>query len=531
MDKTLNHFIALTVFLIGLNTNLVSANGDSVARKDICFGEGCSTYRSSARAPTSGADPEITSIQETEIKIEFDPSQIELPTYNFNNEVDYGEKWGLERDLLTTTSPKGTPTTAADNEYFTSDEYSRWLSALRQCEPRAQKAEECCGRPERCLTDTDGKVGEGNAAAGQMIQMLMGAAVQLPASITSMCDRAGTAAQAATAMNTYLAAKCADKARQCNSACKSTRDQVRRVYDRMRRTDDGYEEISELYDKYYAAMERCSGTANQSAMLANQAYTSQLSKQFSDLCKKQASSDTDVETDQFANPNCNTPGAANTAICQSYCGRAGASADPNCQGYFASLNQQPGFSTPNLPEAEANPFANIGLDDEGSQETQFQDVNAVANKSTGGSGGGGGAGLGGGASGGSGADGGAQGGAHGGEGYDTKIDRGLASGNGYVGPMLRTGSGGGFSGYGQGGAITDKTKGKPFNLKDFLPGGAKNKVAFRGLASSLPDVAPAHADIFQKVSDRFYALCLRDALYDCENLRKQKRTTTNRAGP
>jgi hypothetical protein len=137
--------------------------------------------------------------------------------------------------------------------------------------------------------------------------------------------------------------------------------------------------------------------------------------------------------------------------------------------------------------------------------------------------GGGGLGGGGGASGG-GSDP-ARGGGKTGGGYDTGILRGVASGNGYsVGPRVSTGNNGGFSGYGASGKAGN-VLGSAFNLKDYLPGGKSGPVknTFRGLASKLADVGPAHDDIFEKISNRFYQICLRDALYDCENLKKTKR--------
>src|SRR5690606_28853762 len=107
-------------------------------------------------------------------------------------------------------------------------------------------------------------------------------------------------------------------------------------------------------------------------------------------------------------------------------------------------------------------------------------------------------------------------------GYNTDILGNTRLGNGYTNPVMRnTASGGGWAGY-SGRGRTPASQGKPFNPKDYLPGGRldpKRKLA--GLAGAIPDVAPVHGDIFKNISRKFYQICLRDRLYDCSTLRKQ----------
>ncbi|MCB0350977.1 MAG: hypothetical protein KDD38_07325, partial [Bdellovibrionales bacterium] len=106
--------------------------------------------------------------------------------------------------------------------------------------------------------------------------------------------------------------------------------------------------------------------------------------------------------------------------------------------------------------------------------------------------------------------------------------KGTISGGGYSpNAYMRTGSGSGFASYGRSSAITASAR--PFNLNDYLPRDkAKRKLAIRRLASlASARVSPSQIDIFKKVTNRYYQLCLRDALYDCASLRKMKSVNKN----
>jgi hypothetical protein len=352
----------------------------------------------------------------------------------------------------------------------------------------------------------------------QIVGLLGSTALSLPGSMSQMCGRMKSVGMTMTALNGYLAAKCQSKVAVCKQACRPIADEIRRE---LRASDTERERlIRKQYDDYLAADGVCDSSNNASWKMAQQAVGNQLGTKFADMCKQATNTNPNSTDDQFANPNCNSPANATTPMCQSYCTRPGGRNDPNCAGYYAAIGGgQNGNGRGETSKANSSLF-NIPNDPEGDQFADPQDVAAVGRTTPTGSGGSGVSLGGGGDAGGGGGDYGSGGG--GGDGYNTKIDRGLNSGNGYSVGSLRTGGGGGFSGYGTGGAITDKG-GKPFSLKDFLPGGDKNKVKFRGLASALPDVSPAHTDIFKKVSDRFFQICQRDALYDCSTLKKMKR--------
>jgi hypothetical protein len=388
------------------------------------------------------------------------------------------------------------------------------------CQKASQVADRCCGRPETCMGEPSVDESKDDTIGGQIVGLLGSTALSLPGSVSQMCGRMKSVGMAMTALNGYLAAKCQSKVAQCRSACSEPAKRVQAAI-KAAETKSDVATIERRYYDYISADSVCDSSNNASWKMAQQAVGNQLGSKFADMCKQATSTNPNAEEDAFASTNCNTPSAATTPMCQSYCTRPGGRNDPNCAGYYAAIGNGQNGNGRSETSASNSSLFNIPNDPEGDQFADPQDVEAVGRKAPT-TGGGGGVSLGGGGDGGGGGgDYGSGGG--GGDGYNTKIDRGLNSGNGYSVGSMRVGGGGGFSGYGSGGAITDKG-GKPFSLKDFLPGGDKNKVKFRGLASALPDVSPAHTDIFKKVSDRFFQICQRDALYDCSTLKKMKRT-------
>jgi hypothetical protein len=76
-------------------------------------------------------------------------------------------------------------------------------------------------------------------------------------------------------------------------------------------------------------------------------------------------------------------------------------------------------------------------------------------------------------------------------------------------------------GYQASGGSTSHTASNTEYLKSFLPGSSRNPASVsvtRGgpvSRSTTAVILPAHHDLFQKVSDRYLAVCLRGVLYDC----------------
>lgn len=414
-----------------------------------------------------------------------------------------------------------------EKEYYDEQlkkKYDSELSA-NKCETDRKVAEECCANPESCFGKADGEYtdkDEKRSQYSQLFAMLRGTALNFPASsISAMCGKMKQIGNVTAGLNLYLGERCGGYVRQCKSSCNSIVADIKSNPD-CQHTSDGCRAILSDYE---VSLNDCATYDNQTLRMRQQAAVQVMSSKFADMCEnasKSSKPDTTTGGDLFANPDCSNPTAAATPFCQAKCTQPGAASDPSCAG-FPGLNNGGPESNIGLLGGSDNPFSGVlPGEDEGTQGAVTPDIAAAGNRSTGGQGGGGSAGLGGGGGAGGGGDEGSQG-YGGGGGYDTGILKGTQSGNGYssVGGTLRSGTGGGFSGYGGGRAITDK--GKPFNLKDYLPGGNKTKPTFRGLASASADIAPAHADIFKKVTDRFYQVCLRNALYDCATLQKIKK--------
>ena len=392
-------------------------------------------------------------------------------------------------------------------------------SSLETCEKEEKIAAECCGNPERCFKKPDGEENENEGIFGQVLQIGLSTALTLPSnSIAGQCAKLGSVSNLVTGINMYLSVQCGKYVGQCKKACKGKIEELKND----QRCQSG-SFCDDVIAKYESSLEECKTADNQSARLAAQAIAAQTSARLSKICKNLAEDETNRSgEDLFANPDCTTPGSASTPFCQALCKDASPN-DARCSGFF---NRDPngggnGFGTTSANNSGSGLFDNLVDSEEGTQFANQQDIDPTNNGTTGG---GGGSGVPFAPSGGSGGGDDGGGGAGAEEGYDTGIDRGLASGNGYstVGPNLKTGANGGFRGYGGGGkAITEK--GKKFSLKDYLPGGKNNKrVQLRGLASLANDISPAHGDIFKKVTDRFHSVCLRNALYDCATLRKKK---------
>jgi hypothetical protein len=402
------------------------------------------------------------------------------------------------------------------------------------CFKASTVADQCCGNPASCITSTpsgnDDGSGGGSAGA-EILGFVLETAVAIPGSISAVCGRWQDATAVATALTAYVAAKCQVKVQSCKSSCSTTTSQRQsdlQSAEVNRCPSEVITAISSVYYSYKNELDICGTSNNADFAIAQQGIGSALGNRFASMCKSQANA-LNPSALAFNTPNCLIPAQAASPFCQYQCDRPGAATSPLCAGMLASLGAPPGFNATGLGPGGVG---GLGLN----AKSLFNDIPnpaesdqpAVYGSPTASN-----AGLdvpaGGGASGGLGGGGGLPGGqgvAAGpgkGGGYDTGILRGIASGSGYSGGRMSTGTNGGFAGYGAQNRA-DNLLAKKFSLKDFLPGGTKGepRSVFRGLASTVADISPAHDDIFKKVTNRFYQVCLRDALMDCDALKKVK---------
>jgi hypothetical protein len=441
---------------------------------------------------------------------------------------------------------------------------------LEQCQAKLKQTETCCNNPMSCLTN-DGSDSTRTNGVFMALQIAAGSATQT-ASLAGSCGTLGNISTGMAAINTALAFKCSQKIAQCNSVCGNigkrakevarscrgkgddcatnsdielticpTSDDVKdpnsklTMYDVAKCEQENKKErkrksewvVSEL-SRIAKEADGCDEYGGRAVEQQSQAIASLYAAKIAGLCKKQSTTDpnSSVANNAF-NVNCSDPTNAANPVCQNQCNRANAANDPVC-AQLLGLGTS-GFGTGNgtggnLADASATGAGSGSIDEfEDAQSMLDANIQAVGSKANVGGGGGSG-GVPSGASSSGGADGGAAGGGDGGSGLNTGILGGTKSGSGYSQPFVRSSMGGGGYSASGGGGRGVASEGKPFNPRDFLPGGKmdpKRKLA--GLASASPEIGAVHGNIFTNITNRFLQVCLRDGLFDCETLRKNSR--------
>lgn len=419
------------------------------------------------------------------------------------------------------------------------------------CSPKKERAELCCGRPEQCVGEQVGIGGNAASLGMAFLQMLSGGAAA-SASVSQNCGKMKTVSYATAAINAAMAGTCTAAVGTCKSACNEVKARAEQLmatiptsygahtdptpYGAVHHSTGGdlRTRANRVLQDAKRDVNTCMTADNAAIRHSMQAIASTQAAKLSGLCQKatEAEENQDPGLDTIAsndfNVDCGAPGASANPICQQQCSRPGAESDPVCRAYLANLNGGPGFGS-GFGNSGINTLNGDGLSfDVGDplDGEQFADPGEFAPGNEGlatvqGTGSGLGGGVG--APGGGGGDGFAGGGAGGMLDFNSKILRGLSGGQGYSNKVSgRTTGGGGFSGYGNG--RKPASKGKAFNLKDFLPGG--KKAVPRGLAAlggGHPEIGAKSEDIFKRISNRFYAICMQDRLYDCDTLRKLRR--------
>jgi hypothetical protein len=470
----------------------------------------------------------------TRVEFERPDATQEEKTFSINECVTFAMR-GESGPNPAGTQPEATASSETEIQYRA----SAYTSKLNECNRTEKLAEKCCQNPELCITDASANSDKTDASTAlKFLQFGTSLFVNLPrADIAQMCGSLESAAKMSAILNAALAQVCTSRVSDCKRACG---DPVKELDNQLEQLELSPQSISQLSQvrlienkkkDFESNNTSCMQYDNTSLRMQSQTIINVAMANMAKKCKEDTQAQNKQVVDPFAHPDCTTPQAVSSPLCQEQCSRPGASTDPNCMAYLNRTGQDKLTTTPNGNAAGGskmiNPFdkANLGgLGGEGPQDPLMPNVEAKNFGINGGApGAGGGGGLGGGGdSGGSGNS--AASSSGGGEGWNTDIAKGERAGGGYSSAGgLRTSPGGGFSGYGN--AITTD-KGKGFNLKDFLPG-MNNKmgkpVAFRNPAQFTPGVSPAHVDIFQKITDRFYEVCLKDGLYDCASVIKMKK--------
>jgi hypothetical protein len=473
-----------------------------------------------------------------------EPSLIGNDGYSVSEVPPDGDRDGTQAPAATDQTQQAYIPTQRNGNYYQS-KIADLKNRFDTCEQKLKQTATCCGNPMSCLTG-DGSEGA-NSGVMMALQVAAGAATNL-ASISGSCGTLGQVSTGMAAINAALAFKCTSKINQCNASCKPIRDEAiklqrecgadcatkiaggpaayraldpsekRNVSDDARNISDDLRELAKNADD-------CDTWGGKAVEQQSQAIASLYAAKIAGLCKKQSTTDpnSSVANNAF-NVNCSDPTNAANPVCQNQCNRANAANDPVC-AQLLGLGTS-GFGTgsgTNLADASAT-GAGSGSIDEFEDAQSMIDANIQAQKNSanvGGGGGGGGVPSGASSSGG---DSGGAGGGDGGSGLNTAILGGTKSGSGYSQPFVRSSMGGGGYSASGGGGRGVASEGKPFNPRDFLPGGKmdpKRKLA--GLASASPEIGAVHGNIFTNITNRFLQVCLRDGLFDCETLRKNSK--------
>lgn len=392
------------------------------------------------------------------------------------------------------------------------------------CKPQLEETQKCCQHPEQCL----GNGGAQNSAILGSLQAVLSSAGQA-ASLSGACGQMQNVALTTTAINTALASQCVSKIAQCKQSCSQVIEQARAMYTECRgsATLCTTQERAEL-SRISGAGNSCEANESFAQQQANQTIASALTAKTMGLCKdattgsavNTASNTADIRSLSI---NClDSANAANPA-CQTRCNRAGSQNDPLCNQNSASG----GFGSSNGglvdPNSKSNGALKDSLDEVEANQTALTDSVAPTASKTAASSGGGGSGVGGGG--------------------DSPVDAPLRDYGSSLDSLsfdtksvaggVRTGSG--YSAGGSRSPASSKEESsffkfpffgkkddgpKSFNPKDYLPGGRldpRRRLAGLGQPGG---IGSAHGDIFKSITNRFYQVCLRDALMDCEILRK-----------
>lgn len=399
-----------------------------------------------------------------------------------------------------------------------------------QCKPKLTITERCCREPDRCIGNSDGE-GSNSAILGS-IQAVLGATGQASA-ISGNCGNMQNAALMTTALNTALARNCTNKINQCKQACTAIREEASQALAACTAGTTCAGMVSERSRlRVITSEERsCEANENYAQQQANQAIAAAMTAKTMGLCKEATTAQTQPGGNNVAlnnlNIDCSNPASASNPACQNACNRAGAQNDPACNPGLGAGFGSGGGSQLVDPNGKFNPDASALDEIEAGQEALTENIAPVASKASK-STPGGGANLPGG-----GDDGGGGGGLQARGGGDenryldpSSVSSGVRSGNGYVSSVGRSvaskgGSGGlDLSAFAQLG----KEGGKPFNPKDYLPGGRLDpKRRLAGLGAANGEIGAVHGDIFKNITNRFYQVCLRDALMDCDSVRQAKK--------
>jgi len=430
---------------------------------------------------------------------------------------------------------------AADSQNFCSDLNSRYPQIATSstavtdiltndtCVTGATNADQCCNNPGSCAMGQTG-----SSTGAQIVQVLSGAAMQAAG---AACSRLSSLSDVSGEINSALSQRCTYYINQCSGSCKSKVQQVTsdiQTAVASKCSSAAVTRLSALLQAYQNSQASCGQASSGNFSMVQQATAANMGKKFSSMCQgggtvmAAASTNAQAEGGDSSPSSGVAPSAqmrANEGSAATDSASSGASGSPTQSTAIDKAADKKSLSGTMATEPGSDQTAPTGGGNAGSQSPSQKAAGAasgapgnsplVSGLST------------------------ETSGEHGGKGgYDTTILKSVAGKTGLsnssatmMSGTAQSGPGGGWTApaLGKMPFATDNFWGHKFSLKDFLPGGKYGEPKpepFRGIASiglpANPDVSPAHDDIFDKITNRFFQVCLRQGLYDCETLKKVK---------
>lgn len=409
-------------------------------------------------------------------------------------------------------SPKGSPITAGTD----TNDYS--MEALQQevsaCQENEKQANRCCTQPDQC----------GSSSAQN--SFIPPPSSEDPESIRQYCAQLKNSSQQGRSSNADAAGVCYSSYRGCSMVCDKSKQKWQSYVPQCRSPQCDTSRVQQAISIFSSKSTECQRYQSYEQALSQQSGENFNTARQSQYCEKQSSLDPSSmmggDDQQKANSDQQDCSGANAmkpecVDCSKYpnsplCGGGNLVGSSNSDVDGVESGSGGGLSEFNVtpPPTEGLP----SFPDYKSVEAKAQDAKAIPN------GGGGGA-MGSGSAGGSGFE---NPSGEGGEagGYNTDIlsgERG-GGGGGAMGSASTGAGGSGFSGYGGRGSEEFKNKYGGVDLKQYLPGGAKDPN--RSLASvgstgtGHADISPAGVSMFNKITLRLTLKCKLKQLLGCE---------------
>ena len=421
-------------------------------------------------------------------------------------------------------TPEPISTTAQNqNDGYLKVQAEQELAACREQQARTRR---CCTNPVACMTS--GGVSEAyntlSALATVGGAVMIGSAGGDNKKLQQACSIMQAVGYGSGATNAGLAAVCYTEISACEDKCDAVKTKYKGMMNDVCPGGSSScairSQLGSISSEASSASSSCQAMNSQVQTMATQAIAGGLSGSFGGLCANLSTANTgfpNLDKVPVLDVDCTKAAYASNPACLN-CNLAANRTNPLCNrngvtglgdGAGVSLAGNPNFGMGSA--SQNNVAANAGFDGNG-QKNQAGGGVAKASAATAVPNGGGQ--MLGGSSNGNSSFGSPDRSQNRAGGYNTDVLQGTGGGGGYsVSGVPTAGGAGGFAGYGS----NQDNKRKEFDLRQYLPGGAKDpKRGIAGLSGLRPEFGSKFDDIFQRVHARYTVLCKLDRMFDCK---------------